>query len=227
IYPVNCAEEIYILYELLVKGDYNLYFNSATILMDIGANVGYTSIFLAAQNPSVTVIGYEPVKVNYLRARRNFSLNPHLLDRVTINQFGLLNYTGDAVMQTEFDNRGRSSAVINRKLNSPGEVQELTVEVQNASDVVKQAIKEISEKTVWIKLDCEGCEYQIIESLAEARVLSQITGILFEWHVIESGLDDIVQIQDVLVANGFCVYVQRGKDKSAETGLCLATRQLE
>lgn len=227
IYPANCAEEIYILHELLVKGDYNLYFNSPTILMDIGANVGYTSIFLAAQNPSVTIFGYEPVKVNYFRARRNLSLNPHLLARVTINQFGLLNYTGDAVMQTELDNRGRSSAVINRKLNSLREVKESTVEVQNASDVVTQTIKDNSEKTVWIKLDCEGSEYQILESLAQARVLSQITGILFEWHVIESGLDDIVQIRDVLVANGFCVYVQRGKDKSAETGLCLATRQLD
>ena len=225
-YPVGCAEEVYILHELLVKGDYNLYLDAEKVLLDVGVNVGYTSIYLAAQNPSLRIVGYEPVEVNYLKAKRNLSFNPHLAARITINNFGLSDFTGAAKMQSEIENRGRSSTVINRKVNPLSRVTELTVQVKNASDVVEQVLKDAPGMKLWIKLDCEGSEYQIIENLSRSGALSKIEGMLFEWHAIESTpacLDGVVK---TLKSYDFCVYMQRSSDRSAETGLCLAARYM-
>lgn len=224
IYPANCQEEVFTLHELFVQGEYNLYISCNAVLMDIGANVGYTSIFLAAQNPEVNIFSYEPIEVSYSRAKRNLTLNPHLSHRIALNNYGLAGFTGERTIQSEIEHRTRSSMVIDREEKPYSRVEKFSVKVQKVSNVVAAILENNSGKVIWMKMDCEGCEYDILECLAEAGLLSEITGALFEWHTVNTVNQDTVRIHDVLTSHGFSVYMQQGKNTSAEIGLCLAVR---
>ncbi|MGI9315953.1 MAG: FkbM family methyltransferase [bacterium] len=224
VYPVKCAEEIYTLHELFVLGDYNIFFDSEVLLMDIGANVGYTSIYLAAQNPDLQVLAYEPLEVSYLSATRNVSLNAHLSDRISLRNFGLSGCSGAQTIQSEIAHRTRSSMVIDRAASPLSQVEYLPISVRKASEEVCEVLEQNPNKSVWIKMDCEGCEYKVLEDLAESGTLDEINGILLEWHAVDPAIGSINWIRDVLTANGFCVYLQKGENKNAEMGICLATR---
>ena len=224
-YPVECSEEVYTLHELLVLGVYNLVFQSGTLLVDIGAHVGYTSIFLAAQNPDLVIVGYEPLQKSCTTARRNIALNAHLSNRIVFNDYGLSDKSEQQTIQSEIAHRTRSSTVIDRASKPYSKVEYLPIKVRRASEVISNISSANPDRDVWIKMDCEGCEYAVIEDLRESGVIEQVSGLLFEWHKIESDIDKTGWLSDALTACGFCVYMPGAGDKSAELGLCLATRR--
>jgi FkbM family methyltransferase len=223
-YPVKCAEEIYTLHELFVLGDYNLFVESESVLMDIGANVGYTSIYLAAQNPSMEVLAYEPLELSYQSAVRNVSINPHLSDRISLHNYGLSGCSQTQTIQSEIAHRTRSSMVIDRASNPFSQVEYLPVSVRKVSDEVRDILEKNPKKSLWLKMDCEGCEYKVLEDLAESGALYEINGILLEWHVVDPRIGSVSWIQGVLSSSGFNVYLQKGRNNSSEMGLCIAIR---
>jgi hypothetical protein len=74
-FEVRTFEELYILHEVFVEGVYNIKLPSPVVMVDIGANVGFSSV-LFAQNPKVArVISFEPVELTYQHACRNLNIN--------------------------------------------------------------------------------------------------------------------------------------------------------
>lgn len=224
IYPVKCSEEIYTLHELLVLGDYNLFFRSKTVLVDVGAHVGYTSIFLAAQNPELIVVGCEPLEESCSTAKKNVALNAHLSHRIFIHNYGLSDRSENLTIQSEIAHRTRSSVVIDRARRPYSKVEYLPIEVRRASEVINEIASANFAKDLWIKMDCEGCEYSVIQDLGNSGAIEQVKGMLLEWHKINSSMENRGQLLDALSASGFCVYLPGGIDLGAEIGLCLATR---
>lgn len=222
-YPVHLGEEIYILYEIYVRADYNLRISDQALLIDVGANVGYTTIFLASRNPNVSIVAFEPLENNYLRAKKNIALNAHLSNSIELHNYGLSIADADVEIQSVSNNPGRSSIVIDRSSDPTGEVHKYQVKVKNAGVVINSLIQEYAEKDIWVKMDCEGSEYDIVRSLASAKLLSKIKGFIFEWHVV--GIqNEVSQLADLLHQNEFSVYLRSEFDQSAVDGMCLAIR---
>lgn len=167
---------------------YKVYsFNSESVddyvIIDIGMNIGIASLYFASFPSVKKVYAYEPFKVNYSLALQNFELNPKISGKINPINAGI-----DSVSRTIF------LPCINE-----GDVGFGTIEVKNSTNIkTKDSVKidliginevmklilkkkSISEK-IYLKLDCEGAEYEIMEALSESGEVNKISAIELEWH---------------------------------------------
>ena len=85
------------------------------------------------------------------------------------------------------------------------------VQIRKASEVIENIISKHSEK-VFIKMDCEGSEKEIIPELDEAGTLSKITLINMEWH-----FEYPQHLIDILKKNHFIVTCYRKNNNELGT----------
>jgi FkbM family methyltransferase len=125
--------------------------------LDIGANIGYISCFMAKQYPNITLHAFEPVLGNVKVLEKNIKLNN--LNNVIVHAFGLGRKKQTILAAWDPDNRG--SAFITK----PGEKHNRYIEHDKVS--VRVLDDEISEldlkKCKLIKLDIEGYEPEFIK----------------------------------------------------------------
>jgi FkbM family methyltransferase len=151
--------------EIITKDEYQLYkyTNIKGVILDIGANNGLVTTILALQNPDAFIYSLEPFKKLIQIIEKN--INDNNISNVTVINKALGNgeiaelYTGSYCT-------GASST----NVTDPGEFKRLA----NAS-MTKQKIETITFdslldthniKTIdLLKIDCEGGEYYLIESI--------------------------------------------------------------
>ena len=140
---------------------------SGRYIIDIGANVADTALYFAKYG--ATVIAFEPVKHLYDLGIENISLNPQLKDQITfINKAvgakkGVINIANDTTKSY---------------VNS---IDNYDIEVITVQDV----LNEYNFKADVLKMDCEGCEFEIILKTD----LSMFNEIIFEHHAKIAGKD--------------------------------------
>lgn len=194
LFNINDEEELFILCEVFIEGAYNLLLpqNRKTALIDIGMNVGVTSIFYAAQPQVEKVFSFEPFTPTFNMALKNIALNSSFSDKIQPNNFGLA--ASDKQLQIPFSlkQKGRmglkgipekSSVVKNDVALQPISLKEVKTQFQNIRELVK-------DNYVVCKMDCEGAEYELIDSLFESQLLSLPDVYFIEWH--EKSPDSIV-----------------------------------
>ncbi len=202
---VENEDELYILREVVANGVYNVMPGTpGAVVLDIGMNVGYASLQFAAQPWVAAVWAYEPVPATFRRALCNLERNPQLAAKIKSHNYGL----ADRKRNITFDFSPYWRGAVGVKGMSPEfrryhgvrecDVSQVTVEVRRAAEVVSELKAAYPTAEVIAKLDCEGCEYQIISDLHKAGLLSQLDVFLIEWH--QSGAAELLE---VLAAAGF------------------------
>lgn len=157
-----------------IISDYQLHlveFKPGDVVLDIGAQVGVVSCYLAKKHPQITVYAFEPVPENFARLQRNIKANS--LDNViAINKA----VTGDGRRVTIYGdldvNAGGSSIFSSAAGGKAFNAESVTL---------KQILQEYAiERVRLLKLDCEGAEYEIV--LAEPELLKRVDIIRGELH---------------------------------------------
>lgn len=156
-----CIEEYF-------SGDeWNMVNFNDRFVIDIGGNIGDTTLFFAKEN--ATVIGFEPVKHLYDLAIENINLNPKLKNKIT--------YINKAV--------GGKKGTINITSNSTNsyinDADSYDIEVITVKDV----LKDYNFPSDILKMDCEGCEFEIVLN----EDLTMFNDIIFEHHSRMVGKD--------------------------------------
>lgn len=128
-------------------------------VIDIGGNVGDTSLYFAKSGANV--ISFEPVKHLYNLAVENVNLNPTLKDKITLVNKAI----GGKKGKLQLD----STSVAEYTGNNDNEMEVITM---------NDFFEEYSFTPDILKMDCEGCEFEIIEK----NDLSMFNEILFEHH---------------------------------------------
>ena len=224
-YFADCVEEVNILTELYLAGDYDLWPAGPAVVVDVGANVGFTSIFLADSNPGLMVEGYEPLRLSYEKAVRNLEENPHLGGRVRLFPCGLFSEDGEKTIVSAAGSRGMSTIVPgNLRDARTGSVETERVTVKRASEVVREVQRRHPGRQVVLKVDCEGSEYAIFGELERSGALAGIAGVVMEWHRLEDGGREIEALRDLLVAGGFHVCLRGRTQHRLPTGMAVAFR---
>ncbi|WP_316759870.1 FkbM family methyltransferase [Pedobacter aquatilis] len=184
-YNVQTYEELFILSEIFNQGVYNIALNENFILFDIGMNVAMTSLFLASRSNCIEVNAFEPFTKTYDQALYNISLNPNIKDKININNFGLGNgnysitVTYDATIKGNMGINGVPKHLENKK-TSTDEI----IEIKDAFTILNGIITNLgntSTKRI-LKIDCEGAEYEIFDSLRNSNLLSGFDILMIEWH---------------------------------------------
>lgn len=153
------------------------------IVIDIGMNIGIASLYFASFTKVNFVYGYEPFQVNYTLAGRNFDLNPKLSKKIKPFNSGV-----DSVSKTIFlpnINEGdlgfSTSDFVNNsiKINQKNKVE---ITITGINEIVNSILINNNKKKIYVKLDCEGAEYEILQALSDSSKINNISIIELEWH---------------------------------------------
>jgi FkbM family methyltransferase len=219
-FEVRTFEELYILHEVFVEGVYNIKLPSPVVMVDIGANVGFSSV-LFAQNPKVArVISFEPVELTYQHACRNLNINRPYSEKIELHNYGLSDKT--ETIEIEFSDEIKGSVGIrglgHRDDIDRSQIKRIQLQVREAGAEIESIVDQHKDTPVILKIDCEGSEYRIVDSLIEKGQLSRIAAIMMEWH--DPSL--LADLEDKLVSAGFAVFSL--SPNSTSVGMIYAAR---
>jgi FkbM family methyltransferase len=227
---IQRAEEILILKELIVDGIYNMLFSGPAVVLDIGMNVGLTSLYFASQ-PNTVVVAYEPCEKQYNQALRNISLNPGLSDKIRPCKVGISdsNFKSIAMYPPKITSQpGLFDPHTNNGMGPKFEYEE--IDIEDAADILDAITTDYPGRDVVVKIDFEHPEYHIdgvseyhmINRLHTAGKLDLIEAIMLEWHKPKPAHDPPVLARQ-LSDYGFKVFLFTPHD--AHEGMLYAVRR--
>ncbi|NCR17719.1 MAG: FkbM family methyltransferase [Microcystis aeruginosa LL13-03] len=161
------------------------------------------------------VYSYEPFKATYDQALRNFALNPNLAEKIKAFDYGVGDR--DEIIQVEYDYTVKGSvgiSGIDNQLKPFASKQTATADLilKPFTDVFKGITSDYPDIDIVAKIDCEGSEYEILDSLAATGQLGQMKIIMMEWH--KKGPDALVKhLQDF----GFIIFSRMPRSKNVGT----------
>jgi FkbM family methyltransferase len=192
----------------------------ASVVFDIGANIGWYSLNLAKRYGSaVSVHAFEPIPATYEELNQNIALNGAQAV-VQPHNFGFSDVSGRVTFFYYPQGSGNASIA---DLSGRGEVQEIVCDVQTIDDYVREAgvVPDL------VKCDVEGAEFLVFKG--GSRMISEERPIVFaemlrKWAArFEYSPNDIIEWFGAL---GYACFTIRGDhlvrfarmdDETAET----------
>lgn len=144
------------------------------VIIDIGAHIGFFTIYAAKHASKGFVYSFEPSSKSFNLLQKNIKLNK--LDNVIIENVGVLKKSGSATLYVDEEN-SIGNSIFGNKANK----KEIVTTV-SLHDIFK---KFQIERVDLLKMDCEGAEYEIILSLSQ-DILKKIVRISSEIHKVEN-----------------------------------------
>lgn len=183
-FAITTQEEAYILNEVFILGSYAFNSSRSCIVLDVGMNVGISSLFFAKMECVTKVIGYEPFTPTYQRALKNIKLNATLEKKIEPINIGLSNRNETKVVNYYEDLKGSVSVTDDPHFvaNSSQKVSHEEVTVIKAEEVIKAIKGKYPDSDLVCKMDCEGSEYDIFSSLANLSTSILPEVFMVEWH---------------------------------------------
>lgn len=212
-------EELYILNEVFFEGVYNFSFPKKCVIIDIGMNVGFSSLFFANMDNVQNVLSYEPVSYTYNQGLKNIDLNNKIKAKIIPHNFGI----GSSTHYESFNysEEWKGSVGIREldkfKKDSTKSLELIEVEIKDISNVIADA--KSHGLPIVAKIDCEGAEYEIIKRLKDLNDLSSIDLYMMEWH--DKGPSEI---SNIFQKAGYVTIVSRPY-VNKEIGMIYACKQ--
>lgn len=198
---IESSEEFFILKEVFVEKDYNLLSNESFVVFDIGMNIGISSLFFGLKNNVTKIYSFEPVVPTYNQALYNLGLNATISDKIEAFNFGLGGST--RVEKVLYNSQAKGNCGIRLESSlviDKDNAEEIEINIKNVSDILPDLIASHPEQKIVLKMDCEGAEYEILQKMAESKLLVDIDILLMEWHDKGAAI-----LEELLVANNFDV----------------------
>jgi len=188
-FKINDEEELFILSEVFLEGAYNLISptQKKIALIDVGMNVGITTLFFASKENVDKVFSFEPFQPTFSLALQNIQLNKAYANKINANNFGLAKEDADINVSYSSKEKGRmgtkglpkSGAYIATNVSSQ------LMHLKSASEEFLKIKEQVKDHFVVCKIDTEGAEYEIIDSLYNANILTIPDVYFIEWHEIK------------------------------------------
>lgn len=214
---INTAGELFIINEIFVRKCYQFRFplKQSVSIIDIGMNVGLASLFFASLPNVKEVYAYEPFKPTFKLANQNFQYNKGISFKIHPRHHGLGKKEETKEIIFNRSNSGLNN--IYRRNQKPQKDENLeNIEIRNACSEINNILEKQYQSEFIIKIDTEGAEYEIMESLFSKKVSEKIVGFMIEWH--DLGPE---KLEEMLLSENFKLYSFNLKKN---TGLIYAIR---
>ncbi|MGA2030237.1 MAG: FkbM family methyltransferase, partial [Verrucomicrobiota bacterium] len=170
-------------------------------VVDVGANAGYFSLWWLSRFPGSTVIAVEPMPNNFALLERNKNLNPgkkfHVVNCAMRSQSGNVTLNFD---------QSDSFTTAASALKNTGALDEISVKAIS----LPQLLADFNLSRIdFLKLDCEGSEYDILYHCDQA-VLDSIRYISMETHPGTEAVECKEVLCDFLRSKKFRVHTRSG-----------------
>jgi FkbM family methyltransferase len=156
---------------IFVDNIYSILPVEGMVVIDVGANIADSAIYFALRGAN-RVIGVEPFPNNHEFAKKNIEIN-NLSEKITILLAGCSANPGYINIDLGPET-GISSQIYDKNLKRGASVPLVTLE-----HLLKE--NKIQRGETILKMDCEGCEYDVILS-ADDEILTWFKDILIEYH---------------------------------------------
>lgn len=213
---IHFADELYVINEVFVSREYNFRTMDEIVVIDIGLNIGATSLFFASQKNVKHVYSYELFGPTYEVAQRNLSIND--ASKIASYNVGLGKNTREMTLSYSPANKARMGLFGLPVSEQFPDAREVTVSVKDvAEEVIKIGQLQPGVKKV-CKMDCEGAEFEILERLFQSKAADLIDVFIIEWHTT-----DELNIEVQFLQNGFDVIMPTSDNP--HTGLLYAFKK--
>ena len=148
------------------------------VVIDVGMNIGIASLFFASKSSVKKVYGYEPFPDTFDQAIANFGLNEVIISQKIIpHNIGLSNKDEELDIAISADESGY------RDIFSPASNDNsVHIVCKDAGTIVNEIASDNKGYKIILKVDTEGSEYDIFDSLKRNDSFKRIDSILMEYH---------------------------------------------
>lgn len=206
--------------EIFSRRDYEFGGISDAIFIDVGANIGDSTLYCAASENISKVYAYEPFFHTYQIAEKNIKLNPDLAQKIELFNFGWSD-NNETISVPVCDDINCSAVNTIKATFAEQIVRERNslamIEIRKSSEVLKEIIEKHPSQPIILKMDVEGAEYDCFKDIVLEGLLNKVDMIFMEWH-----LEGYKVITDVLEEHGFIWF---NEFLSFDTGLIRAYRK--
>ncbi len=182
--------------------------NDNDIILDIGGHIGLFSLYVSQKCNKGKIFCFEPVTTNYEILLENIKSNK--LSNIFPHNLAVARTTNHVVLNINKDESGHSMFRIGEK--------SIKVKSISLKDFI---IKNKIDKCDLIKLDCEGAEYEIIDSIPN-DYLSKIDKFIIEYHFENEKPELVKKLIEKLKLNSYNIVK---KEWSDGMGLIYAKRK--
>ena len=165
------------------------------IVVDIGAHIGYFSIYSSINAKNGKIFAFEPYSKSFEVLKKNLEINQ--ITNVIPQNLGVTKESGTSTLYFKKNFAIGNSIYKNTDLNSKIEIKTISL-----YDIIKN---NNLQKINFLKLDCEGAEYQILLNL-DHQTLEKIDKIVSEMHPRIENFK-IEEVKRFLTINGFDVKI--------------------
>jgi FkbM family methyltransferase len=207
------STDFYALTNVWLVEEYNqkkLDIRKGDTIIDIGAHIGSFTIYASQFCNKGRIYCYEPIKDNYELLVHNISINK-LTNAIPI-QKAVSDKTGSVKIFLSPDSAAHS----------------LFMKTDQYADVESISLKEIFDSNKiehcdLLKLDCEGSEYLILNSLPDSY-FELIQKIVMEYHINRDEPNQLQNLMDKLKSLNYNVNIEKD---IAESGILFAIKEYE
>jgi FkbM family methyltransferase len=169
------------------------------VIVDVGANAGYFSVFALALSPRASVHSYEPMPANFQVLQRNHALNPRVATRWHVYPAAVTGAPRASIDLFFEADKTLSSYASAYQQWVPKAARRVSVPAIALSQILDTpGIGTID----LLKLDCEGAEYEILFD-SPAGVLQRVSNIVLETHTGRGSPGTHRDIVNFLQAQGY------------------------
>ncbi|MEO8860552.1 MAG: FkbM family methyltransferase [Ginsengibacter sp.] len=177
------------LQEIFVEEIYAQKLPQNAYILDCGANIGLSVIYLKNICPSAHIICFEPDEKNLELLQKNIS--SHHLKNVEIKNEAV--WTENTSLN--FIQEGNMAS----KIGSDSSVNTMSVKAARLKDYLIQKID-------FLKIDIEGAEYNVMKDIADS--LDEIGSMFVEYHGKFDQNKELTEIFEIILNAGFKFYIK-------------------
>jgi len=164
------------------------------VIIDVGAHIGLFALFASQFCKNGKIFCYEPIKENYKILIENIEMNQ--IQNIFPNNLAVTKETSRVKIFLNDDQSGHSMFTQNKNF--------VEVDSKSLSDIfIDNGIKECD----FLKLDCEGAEYEIVESIS-SDLFTKINKTAIEYHMVDTKPELLEQLINKLKQFSFSVHTR-------------------
>ena len=187
---VSGQEYLHGIKEIFVEEIYKQALSPNAYVLDCGANIGLSVIYLKKICPTATIIAFEPDKNNFELLQKNIAShglqNVELKNEAVWKEETMLSFGSEGTMSSKivFDKEAHPST--------------LTKAVR---------LKDyLNRKIDFLKIDIEGAEYQVLCDISDN--LSFVKNLFVEYHGMFGQVSELSELFDLFSKKGFRYYIK-------------------
>lgn len=190
LYFYSPTELLHGLHEIFIEEIYLQKLKTQPYIIDCGANIGLSIIYMKKLFPDAEIVAFEPDEVNFELLEKN------------INSFGYSNVSlkKEAVWIEDttlhFSNAGSMASKIVSETNDNSTKPTKAVRLKNF----------LTKEIDFLKIDIEGAECEVVNDITDKLYL--IKNMFVEYHGTFSETNKLIQLFNIIKNAGFSLYIK-------------------